>query len=354
MNNMSVRKFFIMVSIAVCAAGTLAAAVISQPAAVVNLTKNTVITTEQLNAKVKEYQEAAATAGTAAPDALRVLEIMINDELVMQGSARDGIVITDAQVSQLVVDQKQTLEQQYGVTLTDAQFQQAVTAQFGSMEAFRKALKEQLLVDTYVRKAKSDVIAQVKQPTDTEISSFFRQRRSEFFSPESIRLSHVFIPFAEGTDAQKTNDANKATLISLVSSIRSGSLTFEKAVQDYSQDAASRQLGGSIGWLTADNSDVVASLGQGFYDAAFALEVGQISNVVESASGYHILKSVSHLDAKMLGLDDTINPETTVTVREYIRQYLLAQNQQTAYVNAVNALIQDLRSLANIRILYAN
>lgn len=354
MNSTFVRKFFIMACAAVFAAGSLAAAVISQPAAVVNLNKNTVISTDQLNAKIKEYQDMATASGTTAPDALRVLEIMINDELVIQGAARDGVIITDAQITQLVAAQKQSIEQQYGITLTDAQFQQTVTAQFGSMDAFRKALREQLLVDTYVRKAKPDVIAQVKQPTDTEISTFFRQRRSEFFSPESIKLSHIFIPFAEGTNAESENTSNKATLTSVASRIRSGSLTFERAVQDYSKDTDSRSIGGSIGWLTADNTDAVASLGQTFYDAAFALEVGQVSDVIESSSGYHILKSVSHMDAKMLALDDTINPESTVTVREYIRQYLLAQNQQTAYVNAVNALVQDLRSQANIRILYRN
>ncbi len=350
----STKRIILLTCIALFVAGVLGAAVINQPAAVVNLNKNTVISVTQLNEKVKEYQEMAAATGTSAPDTLRILDVMINDELVIQGAARDGIVVPDAQVNQIVASQKQSLEQQYGAALTEEQFQQIVGRQFGSMDAFRKAMKEQLLVDSYVRKAKPDLIKQVKQPTEAEISSFFRQRRSEFFSPESVKLSHIFIPFATGDKAQQENEKIKTDLTSAKDRIRSGALTFEKAVQDYSQDTDSRPNGGNIGWLTADNTDVVSGLGQTFYDVAFALEVGQVSDVVESISGYHILKAVSHMDAKVLELSDKINPESALTVREYIRQYLVAQNEQVAYVNAINSLIQDLRSQANIRILYKN
>ncbi len=116
---------------------------------------------------------------------------------------------------------------------------------------------------------------------------------------------------------------------SIVNDINAGKITFEKAVQQYSQDTASKNIGGDIGWLTMDDTSTKQLLGDAFFNTAFDTEVGKISSVVESNSGYHILKVHAHNDFKVLDLDDPINPNTTVTVRQYITEGLIYQNQQT-------------------------
>jgi len=73
---------------------------------------------------------------------------------------------------------------------------------------------------------------------------------------------------------------------------------------------------------------------------------------LESTSGYHIVKLTIHTEPKLLGIDDFINPESTMTVRQYIRQTLESRNQQNAYLTAIDRLVEQLRNSAKIEILY--
>ena len=86
------------------------------------------------------------------------------------------------------------------------------------------------------------------------------------------------------------------------------------------------------------------------YDA-LSLEIG-VPTYLESNTGYHIVKVISHNDARMLTLDDRIDPTQNYTVRDYITEGLAYQNYQAALTEALNDLIAELRSEASIRILY--
>ena len=81
---------------------SLSAAAINSPAATVYLTKTTVISMDELNSKVKGYQDAFSASGQdpTKVNVLDVLNTMINDELFRQGAARDKVVITDSMIDQ--------------------------------------------------------------------------------------------------------------------------------------------------------------------------------------------------------------------------------------------------------------
>ena len=83
----------------------------------------------------------------------------------------------------------------------------------------------------------------------------------------------------------------------------------------------------------------------------FGAAIG-VPTYLESNTGYHIVKVISHNDARMLTLDDRIDPTQNYTVRDYITEGLAYQNYQTALTEALNDLIAELRSEASIRILY--
>ena len=95
-----------------------------------------------------------------------------------------------------------------------------------------------------------------------------------------------------------------------------------------------------------------AYLGPDFFDAVFELSPGRPSGVLESTGGYHIVKVTTHTNPRMLDIDDTINPESSVTVRQYIRQTLTQRSQQVAYLRAIDQLVQKLRSESAITVLY--
>ncbi|MDD4647757.1 MAG: SurA N-terminal domain-containing protein, partial [Sphaerochaeta sp.] len=232
------RRFSVLAVILLI--GTMAfAATIGAPAATVRLTKTTPISMANLEAEVAQYKASAAEQGEdpESVDPLQVLNLLINNELFRQGAARDGVKITDAMVDSAYDSQKANLEASSGQAFTDEQFDQIIVNNFGSVDAYRKAIQEQLMVDSYVRMKKADMLNAKVQISDAEVSSFYRKNKTRFVSPETVKLSHIYIPF---TDDSQKDSQNKTLLERVARDIKSGSLSFEKAVVQYSQDTQSK------------------------------------------------------------------------------------------------------------------
>ena len=92
--------------------------------------------------------------------------------------------------------------------------------------------------------------------------------------------------------------------------------------------------------------------GDDFCNTVLSMKPGEISGVLESNTGYHIVKVSVHNDGRILSLDDAISPEDTATVRDYITQVLMVRNQQAALNQALQEIIQSLRSEAQINVIY--
>lgn len=320
---------------------TLSAATISSPAATVNLTKNKVITMDQLNKEVELY-----TKNGVSVQQIDVLNSLIDEILIEQGAARDGYSVTDSEVEQLYANQKKSVEAQAGRTLTDAEFESLVAESYGSVDEYKSYLKLQYLTQIYVSGAKADVLNNVAEPTENEIKAWYRQNSTNFTLPERVRLSLIAM---EKTGDSATDSKKLSTLQSCYNDIVSGKITFEKGVQLYSEDTDSLSIGGDWGFM-ADNSTTRTNMGDNFVDTVMLMDAGDIEGVFETPYIYAIVKCTVHLDPTILTLNDTIE-EYGITVREYIRQGLLYQNSQYAFLNAYNELLADLRNQAKINII---
>lgn len=344
----------VLIAMFCCVGGIAFATVIAQPAATVNLVENAVITMDSLNTAIAQYKALAQQQGgdPTSITPLAVLDNLIDNELWRQAAIREKISINDVLVTQYLDNWRLQLEQQVGRALSDDEFQNFV-AESGGLDVLKETIRQQLLVTACVDKLNPDWAKTVSVPAEKDITTFYRQNKAQFVNPENVKLSHIFIPYATGSDASKKNSENKALLEQVARYINYGTMTFEKAVQEYSQDTASKNVGGVIeGWLTIDDDASKQALGSTFFNTAFDTEVGKISPVIESNGGYHILKVSAHNDFKILGLDDPLSPGTTTTVRQYITAGLTSQYQQLAYLNAISDTLADLRKQATIRILY--
>ena len=320
---------------------TLSAATISSPAATVNLTKNKVITMDQLNKEVELY-----TKNGVSVQQIDVLNSLIDEILIEQGAARDGYSVTDSEVEQLYANQKKSVEAQAGRTLTDAEFESLVAESYGSVDEYKSYLRLQYLTQIYVSGAKADVLNNVAEPTENEIKTWYRQNSTNFTLPERVRLSLIAM---EKTGDSATDSKKLSTLQSCYNDIVSGKITFEKGVQLYSEDTDSLSIGGDWGFM-ADNSTTRTNMGDNFVNTVMLMDAGDIEGVFETPYIYAIVKCTVHLDPTILTLNDTIE-EYGITVREYIRQGLLYQNSQYAFLNAYNELLADLRNQAKINII---
>lgn len=315
---------------------------ISTPIVRLNLTKTYVITQEMLDAKIADYKQVYENVDSAS-----VLDAMISDELISQAMERDGYVLSDDQKNELLAAQKSSIESQLGTTLTQEQFATVIESNYGvDLDYFKNYLAEQYLVQNYVMNAKSSMFSEDKlMPTTSEVESFYKKNKSSFISPENVKLAHIFFPFGD----DKAAALKKATDVS--NQIKNGKITFEKAVTTYSEDKDSIATGGDIGWLAISDTDSLAYMGENFFDEVFALDAGEISGVIESLAGYHIVKVSVHNEAKILGIDDKTSPTDTTTVRDYIANYLYQQKANEVYQEAFVSLVSDLKSQASIKYL---
>lgn len=341
------NRIISVIAMLMVAAATLSAAssMISRPAATVNLIRNEMISEDEME---KEYQR-YLSMGAQGVTRQYALDTLINNAIFLQGAERAGITVSDRQVDQLYASQRSNASAQAGRTVTEEEFAAEAERQFGSVEAYKEALKEQYIVNQYVMLEKGAELQNVPMPTDSEIASFYRQNQQAFFLAENVKLAHIYIP--------KTGDAasdaqSRTTLEKVAADIRSGAITFESAVSQYSQDFGSKNIGGDIGWLTADNAMARQGWGDDFCNTVLSMKPGEISGVLESNTGYHIVKVSVHNDGRILSLDDAISPEDTATVRDYITQVLMVRNQQAALNQALQEIIQSLRAEAQINVIY--
>ena len=339
------KNIFLISVLLLVMVASLSAATISSPAATVNLIRNQMISMSELDDEYNRYVAMGAQGVTKAD----ALDTLINNEVFLQGAERDGITVTDRQVDQLYAQAKANAAAQAGRTVSDAEFEAEVNRQFGSVDAYKQALKEQYIVNQYVMLKKGAELQNIPMPSDSEIASFYRQNQQMFFQAENVRLAHIYIP---KTENEADNAEAKALLETVAADIHNGNITFEKAVSEYSQDNGSKNIGGEIGWLTADNTVARQGWGDAFCDQLLSMGPGDVSDVLESNTGYHIVKVSVHNAGKILSLSDTVSPEDTTTVREYITQLLYMRNQQVALNTAIQEILTELRSEAQIRIFY--
>ena len=316
---------------------------ISTPIVTVQLTKRTIITQQQLDEKMELYRQTYGDSITEED----VLKAMISDEVLSQAMARDGFVLSDEQKDELLATYKQNIELQVGQSLTDEEFDQVLQYQLGvDIATFREYVAEQYTVQAYVYNKKGDMLSgESVAPSDAEVEAFYRKNKSSFIMPEKVKLSHIYFTFGEDVTASMQKAAD------VLEQIKSGKITFEKAVSQYSEDQSSKDSAGEIGWLLINDEDTLNRMGENFFDAVFALDAGEISNVIVSYAGYHIVKVTVHDYAKFLALDDKLSPDDSTTVRDYISEYLASQYNEALYTKAFQSLLEDLMDSALIKYL---
>ena len=236
----------------------------------------------------------------------------------LHSALTDWVVVPDSDVTseyrrrnekakvELVVFSADKLRDQ--VTVSDAD----LAAWFdGHKETYRIGEKRKikfLLVDVEALRAKILV-------APAEVEKYYRQNQPQYVTPAQVRASHILLK-TEGKD----DAAVKAKAEALLKQVRAGG-NFADLAKKNSEDEASAKNGGDLDYF--GHGRMVKE----FEDAAFALEPGQISDLVKSPFGYHIIKLV---DKK---------PETTKTLAEVQQQIA----DQLAYERAATQASQHRR-----------
>lgn len=229
---------------------------------------------------------------------------------------------------------------EYNITVSDddvnESFENAASS-YGGTEAMMSLLSQMgYTEDSYKEQIKSSLeqqklkeeVAPEKEPTDDEVLTYFNDNVSTY--NDARRSSNLLIKVdSDASDEDK--EKAKATAQEALDKINSGELSFEDAVEEYSEDIGSKDDGGDVGW------DKLTSFVTEYQDALSALSKDQISGIVETTYGYHIIKCTDyfHVDESVTSIDQV--PKKIVS---YVKNILKTQKESTAYSEWMDAYIK--------------
>jgi len=204
---------------------------------------------------------------------------------------------------QLLLQQTTDADRAEGQTLADLQLktlleragsQEALNRQFMALGMSMDQLRKRLVQEGT---AQASLVRQLKiTVTDAEARQFYDDHPAEFEQPEMVHIEQIFMGIHDPTTGTEFSDDNKAAkkkqLEDILKRARAGE-DFKKLVMQYSEDPTSKEKGG----------DYTIARGQTlpeFEAAAFSLNTNQISDVVTTTGGYHVIKLLEKLPAKKL------------------------------------------------------
>jgi peptidyl-prolyl cis-trans isomerase SurA len=262
-----------------------------------------------LESDVQEQIERRRAFGEPIPseqEALAVvkreeLEGLVNEMLLLQAAKRDSIMISpediQSQVNAAIAEQ----ERRFG---TRAAFEQALQREGMTLEQYRRTVERGVHRSGLQRQWIAGVQRTRRPPpiSDDEIRSFFQQRGEELGSrPETVEFDQVVLgprPSEEARNAALT-EANeiRARLVD--------GEDFAQLARRLSADPGSRERGGELGWFRRGR------MVPEFDRVAFALRPGEISQVVETSFGFHIIRVDRVRGAERQARHILIRPEIT-------------------------------------------
>ena len=143
----------------------------------------------------------------------------------------------------------------------------------------------------------NDVLADQITATDAEVQEFYKNNSKAYSVDEQRRASHILIAVAkDASSADKAKAKTKAD--SLLVELRKNPAVFAKLAKENSQDPVSAERGGDLEFFGK------GAMVKPFEDAAFKLSKGEISDVVQSDFGYHIIEVTDIKPASIKPLDD--------------------------------------------------
>jgi peptidyl-prolyl cis-trans isomerase D len=132
------------------------------------------------------------------------------------------------------------------------------------------------------------------RPTEADLEAFYKQNIDQFRVQNRVHVSHILLKTIGKTDAEVEEIRKKAEEI--LAKAKKGA-KFEDLAKQYSEDT-SKERGGDLGWI-AQGQTVPE-----FERTAFSLKKGEISGVVKTAYGFHIIKLIDHEEAHTRSLDE--------------------------------------------------
>ncbi len=251
----------------------------------------------------------------------RVLKSMITDEILTQEAKKQGIFVTREEIKNSIMGSSTFRDENGG--FNQARFQQALedpSVNWPAIEAseahslllmkLANSIGESVRITDEEAKQKflrlhrqAKLLLAVFEPKayaskvrvyEREIAEAYAKNRSDYEKPESVKVSHILVEVKENaTTAEEAKAKDK--IEGLLKKIKAGA-KFADLAKTESDDPGSAQQGGSLGEITR------GMMVPEFEKAAFALKKGELSPIVRTKFGYHIILCEGHKEAQTTSL----------------------------------------------------
>jgi peptidyl-prolyl cis-trans isomerase SurA len=252
----------------------------------------------------------------------QVLERMIIDSAQLQLAKEDGVRVDDLMLDRYLARVAE------GNKMTLQQFRDQVEHDGTPFAKFRESVRNEILMQ---RVREHEVEGKV-QVSEAEVDNYLAAQTGANDAQQELDIAHILIGIPENASAEQIA-ARRSKAEDILKQLRSGA-DFGKMAATYSDSSSDALKGGDLGWRAQDR------LPQLFLDATAKLQPGQVSGIVKSASGFHIVKLI---DKRAASIMRGGGPAAAPTVQQtHVRQILIKVNQVVTAAEAKRKL-QELK-----------
>jgi peptidyl-prolyl cis-trans isomerase C len=249
----------------------------------------------------------------------RVLDQIVGYKLLQQEAKARNIAVPDSEVEARIGEIKKQFP-------SEDVFMQTLIERKMTLEQMRTDARQDMAVGKLIE---TEIAAKAALKPE-QVQEFYDKNPDQFKQPERVRASHILIRIPEGGDAAAKAEA-RTKAEQVLKSVKAGQ-DFAALAKEHSQDPGSAVQGGDLGFF--EQGQMVGP----FNDAAFTLQPGTTSDLVETQFGYHIIKVAEKQPARTIPLAE---------VRPQVEQYLQNRNRE----EQTEAFVKALRSKGKIEIL---
>ncbi len=274
----------------------------------------------------------------------KILDQMIDEKLIIQEAKEKNIKVSKRELEQGI----QQIKSRFN---SEEEFRNELIKENLTEKKFEKRIEEQLMA---MKLIDFEIKSKVSPPEESEVKELYNKiidvindKKTKGLLPEEekeietlasiikrkyselVRARHILIRSSK-TDSMKTQSEAKKKAEMVLKKLKEGS-DFTELAREYSDDPGSRERGGDLGYFA--KGDMVPE----FEKAAFSLNVGEISGIVQTEFGFHIIKLEEKKAARKISYEELKNDLT---------DFILAKNAEKKYAE----WLKKLRSEANIKI----
>lgn len=244
-----------------------------------------------------------------------ILETLIDRELLYQESEKEGIKVKEEDVNRQIEELKKQFSER-------GAFEKALK----SVDLTEGDLKEQIKQQLAVRELIGKKITPKVKIGDKEVKAFYDTHPDIFKRPEEVRASHILVKL-DSQAPKKDVVAAKKKIEAAQERLKSGE-DFAKVAKDVSEGPSAKS-GGDLGYFKR------GQMVKPFEDAAFAMKTGQVSDIVRTRFGFHIIKVTDKKPASRVAF-----AKVSDKIKAYLKQKKVRED--------VQAMIKDLKQHAKI------